>query len=129
MNRGASQYKKTSVNTATPGQILLLLYEAAIKNVKKAIECIDRQDIPGKGVHIGKTHDIINELAATLDHKVGGKIAEDLERLYNFMTERLLKANLENDKASLETVLKLLENLLSGWRVAVEEVQKGQAKQ
>ena len=122
---GASQYKQTSVKTATRGQLLIMLYEAAIQNVKKATIAIEKKDVPSKGVAIGKAHDIINELMNTLDFEIGGKIARDLERLYNFMTERLVKANLENSKEHLITIQKLLETLLDGWRGAIEQVNKG----
>jgi flagellar protein FliS len=123
-NQGANQYKQMAIKTATRGQILIMLYEAAIQNVKKASLALDRKDIAGKGVAIGKAHDIINELVNTLDFEVGGDIARNLERLYNFMTEQLVKANLDNSKEPLQQVLKLLETLLSGWRGAVEQVQK-----
>lgn len=117
-------YKQTAVTTAGRGQILLMLYEAAIRNTKKAVDCIEKNDMAGKGLAIGKVHDIVNELANTLDHKVAGNIAADLERLYNFMVEQLLKANLENSKDALQQVLKLLETLYSGWKVAVDEFNK-----
>lgn len=126
-NYGANQYKQTSVKTANRGQILIMLYEAAIKHVKKASECIDRKDISGKGQSIIKVHDIVNELNNTLDFEVGGQIAKDLERLYMFMTDQLVKANLENKKEPLQQVQKLLETLLEGWRVAVDQVNRGQA--
>jgi flagellar protein FliS len=121
---GAKQYKQTAVKTANRGQIVLMLYEAAIQNVKKATIAMDKKDLATKGMAIGKAHDIINELLNTLDPEVGGKIAEDLERLYNFMIEQLMKANMENVKEPLLSVQKLLETLLEGWRVAVEQVNK-----
>jgi flagellar protein FliS len=121
---GANRYKQASVQTATPAQILLMLYEGAIKNVKKATECLDRKDIAGKGAYIGKAHDIVNELVNTLNFEVGGNIARDLERLYNFMIEQLVKANSENSKECLQAVQKLLETLLAGWRGAIEQTQK-----
>lgn len=124
-NYGANQYKQTSIATANRGQILIMLYEAAIRNVKKASIAIDKKDLKSKGECIGKAHDIINELTNTLDFNVGGKIATDLERLYSFMTEQLVKANLQNSKEPLETISKLLETLLSGWRQAVAEANKG----
>ena len=117
---GARQYKQTSITTASKGQVLIMLYEAAIRNVKKATDAIAARDIPGKGKHIGKAHDILNELVATLDFSVGGDIARDLERLYNFMTEQLMKANIESSAEPLSVVQRLLENLLSGWREAVK---------
>ncbi|MFN7685625.1 MAG: flagellar export chaperone FliS [Oligoflexia bacterium] len=124
-NYGANQYKQTAIKTANRGQILIMLYETAVKNVKKASECLDRNDIAGKGQAIVKAHDIINELNNTLDFEVGGQIAKDLERLYFFMTDQLIKANIENKKEPLQQVQKLLETLLEGWRGAVDQVNRG----
>lgn len=124
-NYGAKQYKQMAVKTANRGQLLIMLYEAAIQNVKKATAAIDRKDLTTKGAAIGKAHDILNELTNTLDFEVGGDIARDLERLYTFMIEQLIKSNVEMSKEPLLSVQKLLETLLSAWRVAVEQVNKG----
>jgi flagellar protein FliS len=105
-----------------------MLYEAAIQNVKKAMLAIDKKDNANKGAAIGKAHDIINELLNTLDFEVGGQIARDFESLYNFMTEQLVRANMNNSKEALQTVQKLLDTLLEGWRQAVDQVNKGVAK-
>lgn len=125
---GANQYKQMAVKTADKGQLLIMLYEAAIKNVKKATIAIDGKKYSEKGTYITKTHDIINELLNTLNFEVGGDIARDLERLYNFMIEQLVKANIEVSKEPLLVVQKLLETLLEGWREAVDQVNKGVAK-
>lgn len=114
-----------SVMTSSRGQVLILLYEAAIQNVKKATLCLEKKDWAGKGTHILKTHDILNELVNSLNFEAGGDIARNLERLYNFMIEQLVKANVEHSKESLQTVQKLLETLLSGWREAIQQIQKG----
>ena len=127
-NYGAKQYKNTSITTANRGQVLIMLYEGAINSVKKATVCLEKKDIAGKGMAICKAHDIINELTNTLDFEIGGNIARDLERLYTFMAEQLIKANMENSKEPLQKVQKLLETLLSGWRGAVEQVNKGLGK-
>lgn len=127
MTYGANKYKQTSVMTASPGQVLIMLYEASIRHTRRAIESLDKGDMPAKGQAIGKVHDIVNELVNSLNHEIGGKVAEDLERLYNFMIEQLLKANLENRRDCLESVEKILTNLLEGWRVAVQNVSKQNA--
>lgn len=128
-NYGANKYKQTSITTANRGQLLLMLYEAAVKYTKAAIECINKGDIAGRGMAIGKVHDIINELLNTLDHEVGGDVARDLDRLYNFMIEQLIQANMDNAKEPLVTTQKLLETLLEGWRGAVAQVnQSGEVK-
>ena len=128
MSNPANTYKSMAVKTASPGQILIMLYEGAIKNVKKASEAIEKKDLPAKGIHIGKAHDIINELTNTLNFEVGGDVARELERLYNFMTAQLVKANIENSREALASVQKCLETLLDGWREAVKQVQRGTAK-
>lgn len=124
MSNPYAKYKQTAIVTANRGQVLIMLYEAAIKYVKQAMVAIDKADVGGKGQAIGKVHDIVNELSVSLDHKVGGQISADLERLYMYMIEQLVKANAENKKEPLEHVKKLLETLLDGWRVAVQEFSK-----
>lgn len=116
-------YKQTAVTTASKEQILIMLYEAAIKHLKKASDCCQKNDLPGKGFAVGKVHDILNELLNTLDFNVGGDIARKLESLYNFMIEEILKGNLENNVARFGQVQKLMENLLEGWKGAVAQVQ------
>lgn len=128
-NSGANQYKQMAVKTASRGQILLMLYEAAIQNIRKAVLCVDKNDIAGKGVHIGKVHDIVNELTNSLNHEVGGDVAANLERLYTYCTEQLVKANMERSqdesKKTLLSIQKVLETLLEGWRGAVQQAGKG----
>jgi flagellar protein FliS len=124
----ANQYKQTAIKTANRGQLLIMLYEAAIQSVKRAAVAIDKKDLNAKGNFIGKAHDIVNELMNTLNFEVGGNLAKDLENLYAFMIQQLIKANIENSKEALTSVQKLLETLLSAWRDAVEQVNKGVAK-
>ena len=124
MSYGAKNYKQMQVTTASPGQLLIMLYEAAINNVKKASQAIETKNIADKGKYIGKAHDIINELNNSLNHEVGGDIAIELERLYNFMVTQLMKANFENTKDPLIAVQKNLETLLDGWKVAVTQFTK-----
>ncbi|MBI4924773.1 MAG: flagellar export chaperone FliS [Bdellovibrio sp.] len=125
MNAKAQQYKEMFIKTAPVEKILIMLYEAAIQNVKKASVCIDKHDIVGKSKYIIKTHDIINELSSSLNFEIGGKIARDLERLYNFIIEQLLKANVENSKEALTNVCNILANLLGAWQQAVMHLEKG----
>ena len=120
----SNKYKKTSIETANRGHLLLMLYEAAILHIRKAIEAVESQDLAKKGNHITKAHDILNELQNTLDFKIGGQLAIDLDRLYIFVTEQLIEANLSNSTPPLRTSITILENLLSGWRVAVGEINR-----
>lgn len=127
MKSAYQKYKKTSIESASKEKLLLMMYEGAIKFIKRAIIAIDDNDLAGKGQNIGYAFDIIMELNNTLDHEVGGEIATNLEQLYMFITDQLTKANVAGDKQPLEDVLKILETLHAGWSEAIEKLKKGEA--
>lgn len=124
MKNAYQKYKDTSVQSASREKILLLLYEGAIKYVKKALIAIEQKDISERGLNIGRAYDIILELNNTLDHKVGGEISKSLEQLYNFLTDKLTEANIKGEAAPLEAVLKILNTLYSGWSDAIAQLKK-----
>jgi len=123
-NYGVNKYKQTSVTTASRGQVLLMLYEGAIRFTKLAIEGVKKNDRVQKGTYIVKVQDIVNELSLSLNHEVGGDISKELDRLYNYIIEQLTEANVKNDAKPLEVILKLLETLHDGWKVAVDQYSK-----
>lgn len=124
MSYGLGAYKKTSVQTASKEQILLMLYQAAIQNCKKAIEAIDNKQIAKKGEYIGKLQDIIVELNSSLDFEVGGDVAKELAALYDFILYSTSQANVKIDKEPLEGCLKVLNTLYSGWTEAIKSLRK-----
>ena len=124
---GLGAYKKTSVNTASKEQILLMLYQAAIKNCKKAIEAVEARDIPKKGEFIGKFQDIVIELNNSLDFEVGGEVAEELSSLYDYMLHSSTQANIKIDKEPLEGCLGVLNTLYEGWSAAIKQLRKENA--
>ncbi|MEO5667082.1 MAG: flagellar export chaperone FliS [Bdellovibrionota bacterium] len=124
MSYGAKHYKKTAVTTASKEKILLMLYEATIKNCKLARISLEQKKIADKCRYITKAHDIINELSTTLDHTKGPAVAAQLESLYSFCVSQLIKANVENDVGAIDTVLKVMGTLYEGWVAAVEELKK-----
>lgn len=119
-----NRYKQQSVLSASREQILLMLYEAAIKFTKLAIQAIDEKKIEARGTNIIRALDIVIELQATLDHKVGGELAVQLEQLYVFMIEQYTKANIKGEAEPLKANLKVLENLYEGWKGAIEQMKK-----
>jgi flagellar protein FliS len=120
------KYKTTQIQSASKEKILLLLYEGAIKFVKKAILACESKDIAERGTNIGRAYDIIMELNNTLDHKVGGEVSIKLEQLYMFITDNLTKANVTGDPKHLNEVLKILNILYDGWVQAVEQLKSSQ---
>jgi len=124
MSNQLNKYKKTSVLSASREQILLMLYEGAIKFTKLAIQANEQKKIADRGHNIIRAFDIIVELNATLDHKVGGELALQLEQLYVFMMDQYTKANLKGDSEPLRANLKVLENLYDGWKQAIDKIKK-----
>lgn len=127
MSYGLGAYKKTSVETASKEQILLMLYQAAIKHCKKGIEAIEENNLPRKGEHIGKLQDIIVELSNSLDFEVGGDVAKELASLYDYVLYASTQANIKLDVTHLNGCLKVLNTLYDGWTEAVKSL-KNQAK-
>jgi flagellar protein FliS len=127
MSYGLGAYKKTSIHTASKEQILLMLYQAAIKNCKKAMEYIDEGNVAKKGEHIGKLQDIIMELNNSLNHEVGGDVADELSSLYDYLMYSSTQANIKIDKAPLDSCLQILNTLYEGWSTAVKQVRKDKA--
>lgn len=123
MSYGLGAYKKTSVNTASKEQILLMLYQAAIKNCKKAVEAINNKEIAAKGEYIGKLQDIVIELNSSLDFEVGGDVAKELSSLYDFILFSSTQANIKIDAEPLEGCLDVLKTLYEGWQEAVKQVK------
>ncbi len=127
MSYGLGAYKKTSVQTASKEQILLMLYQAAIKNTKKAIEAINEQNIAKKGEHIGKLQDIIIELNNSLDFEVGGDVARELASLYDYILYSSTQANIKIDTEPLEGCVKVLTTLYDGWAQAIKSLKQEKA--
>lgn len=119
MNPNMNQYRNTLVNTSSPEQILIMLYDGAIRFIHQAEEAIAIEEKPTKAQKISKAVAIICELSNTLDHETGGTIAEDLDSLYSFIVRELIRANLKNDTKALKMVTNLLSELKEGWVQAI----------
>lgn len=118
------KYKTTSVQSAGREKLLLMLYEGAIRFTKLAVKACEEKKIADRGTNIGRAFDIVMELNNTLDHKIGGEVASQLEQLYMFMMEQYTKANISGSAEPLHTNLKLLQTLYDGWVQAVEKIKK-----
>ena len=123
MSYGLGAYKKTSVQTESKEQILLMLYQAAIKNCKKAIESIETKDVQKKGEHVGKLQDIVIELNNSLDFEVGGDVARELSSLYDYVLYASTQANIKIDTEPLEGCLRVLTTLYDGWAQAIKSLK------
>ena len=119
--RSASAYKRASVeasvNMADPHQLVNLLFEALLRAVGSAKLHMQAGDVPNKCTQIGNAVRILEEgLRAPLDLEKGGDIAANLNSVYEYCVTKLLMANVKNDVAALDEVLRLIDPIASGWK-------------
>ncbi len=118
MLKAAKAYLATQVSTASQGDLLLMLYDTAIKHLRQAIVMMRAGDVAGKGVLISKALSIVSELQESLNKERGGDISKNLFQLYFFCNSRLLMANLKMQPDMVEEVI----TILSGLRQAFAQI-------
>lgn len=108
------QYNNSKILTASPAELTLMLYEGAIKFCNIAIVGIEQKDIQKAHTNIVKAERIINHLRVTLDMKY--PVAQDFERIYEYLDRRLVHANMKKDIEILEEVLTHLRSVRDTWK-------------
>jgi flagellar protein FliS len=103
------------VATADPYKLVQLLLANAIERLAAARGHMERREVARKGEQISKVIAVLNALDGSLNMAQGGEIAENLRRLYEYMSLRLVKANLEDDLVGLDEVAALIRNIKDGW--------------
>lgn len=121
MNAFSAMQQYQAVNTqaqaasADPHRLIQMLMEGGLTRLAQARGAMERQQTALKGELIGKAIGIVGGLRQGLDLEKGGEIAVNLASLYDYMTRRLMEANVQNDPAILEEVASLLREVKDGW--------------
>ena len=113
-----AQYNNSKVLTATPAELTLMLYEGAIKFCNIAIVAVEKKDIEKANNNIIKTERIIDYFRQTLDTKY--PVAEDFDRVYEYIGLRIVEANLKKDKEILEEVAEHLRSMRDTWKEVMQ---------
>lgn len=130
MNRDVGylqQYRKHSVEGASPLRLIIMLYDGCLRNVDLAKQHMESGDIYKRNEAIQKAQKIVGELMACLDMQAGSEIAKSLFALYSFVYNRLLEANIEDNAGKLDEVTQVLSELRESWesleesRIAVSD--------
>ena len=122
-NNAYAKYKEQSVNTATPEELTLMLYNGCIKFINLAEVFIDEKNIEKTNLNIQKAQAIIGELNLTLN--MDYEVSENLRQLYSFVNERLIEANLRKDKKPLLEAKEIVTELRDTWKEAMALSRKG----
>jgi flagellar secretion chaperone FliS len=113
--RGAEAYRRTEAQSSSPLELVVRLYDGAIRFVIEARDAIARKDVRARTTAVTRALDIIAELQNTLNMKEGGDIARELDRLYTYMSTRLLDVTARADDGAAAEVQKLLGTLRDSW--------------
>ena len=122
MQNPYEEYQRNKILTASPAEITLMLYEGAIKFCNIAIIAIEQNDMQKAHTNIMKTQRIIEEFRNTLDRKY--QVAEEFDKIYVYVLQRLFEANIGKDKAILEEVNTHLRSLRDTWKEVMKRCGK-----
>ena len=121
LNKAVYQYQQSSVFTATPEELTLMLYYGCIKAIRFAEVTVEEKNYEKANYYICKAEAIIRELRNTLDMKY--EISENLYNLYTYFLNRLIEANVKKDKNILEEVLHFVEEIRDTWSQAMKQAR------
>lgn len=130
-----SAYRHVATQTASPGQLVLMLYDGAIRFLERSLEGF-AQDDPAESIstihnNIVRAQNIISELSCSLNLREGGEIAANFQRLYDYLDRRLLEANLAKNADGIREVIERLTILRDAWSTMLSsgQAQEGQASE
>jgi flagellar protein FliS len=118
INNPYQSYQQNSVNTASPGELTLMLYNGCLKFIHIAKNAIKTKDIQVKNTNIQKAQKIIQELMVTLNQDL--EVSKDMLSLYDYMNRRLIEANIKSDASILEEVEGLVTEFRDTWKQVIQ---------
>ena len=123
------RYQENKIEGSSQGEMIILLYEGAIKFMYEAINFIEVKNIQNAHDKIIKVQRIINELMITLDFEAGGEIATNLYNLYDFVMNELIKANIKKEAEGLNNSIEILQELLGAWKVVIQQEEENKIEE
>ncbi len=115
MSFALQRYRSSRVETSSPVQLLVQLYDAAIRHLQEVEQAIEARDPKRKGLGVVKAHAIVSELQATLDHDKAPELCERLHELYDFCLIRITEANARWEADAARDAAQVLVTLRTAW--------------
>ncbi|MFO8063910.1 MAG: flagellar export chaperone FliS [Spirochaetota bacterium] len=115
-------YRQTRIKTANQGQIIVMLYDEALRQIDVAKASLESQTRQLDRIHnaICKTQDIFTELMTSLDFENGGELSQNLFNLYMYFNNQLMQANINKDDSYLDQIRPLIVSLRDAWHEAAK---------
>ncbi len=108
-------YERTGVQTADQRKLIIMLYDGVIRFLRKAVSKMEASDIEGAHNYLVRSREIIGELLSTLKPEKGADVGQNLRRLYVYVFNRIVEANLHKDPRIVEEVIGIMSTLREGW--------------
>jgi flagellar secretion chaperone FliS len=119
MQNPYEQYRQTQVGTANQGTLILMLYDAVLKNLRLACSAIEQNKFEEANTCLIRSQEIVSELNVTLNMDAG-EVAQNLRSIYVFSLTQLIQANIKKDVSMIHVVVDILSTLKEAW----EEISK-----
>ena len=118
------QYRATKVETAGSVDLVVMLYQGAVRFIRVGIEAIERDDPKVAHTNLVRAQDIVVELLGSLNREAGGEVASQLSSVYDYCFRRLVTANIKKDAAPAREVIGILRDLGTAWQqIALQQRQ------
>lgn len=115
MSFAAAQYRAARVETASPATIVVQMYDGAIRFLTEAQMAIEGGDTKRRANALKRSHAIVGELQASLDHNHAPELCQDLERLYDFVLWRIAEASSTTDPAFVQPAINVMSEMRGAW--------------
>jgi flagellar protein FliS len=113
--RIAHEYRKNAVNGASPLQLVIMLYDGALRFMEAGRHAMAHGDLPRQNDQLQRAQKIVMELMACVDLEKGGEIAKNLLSLYTYVLDELVKANVEDNAERIERGMRVMRDLRESW--------------
>jgi flagellar protein FliS len=113
--QGLAAYRSTQVQSRTPLELVVMLYDGALRFIGTARDAVERRDIAARREALDRAMAIVSELQSTLNMDAGGELAARLDGLYDYVNDRLITAAMQNSVEPLDEARKVLDTLRDGW--------------
>ncbi len=115
-------YRQSAVNTASPVELIVMLYDGALRALDAALLAMEQRDLQKQHDNLIRAQRIISELQMSLNMEHGGEIAVNLLALYSYVNNQLVDANINDDPKPIHEVAKLLAELRDSWATISSQV-------
>ncbi|WP_027409296.1 flagellar export chaperone FliS [Anoxybacteroides tepidamans] len=127
VNNPYQSYQTNAVQTASPGELTLMLYNGCLKFIKQACRAIDEQNVEERNTNLLKAQKIVQELMVTLNMEY--EVAKHMMAMYDYIYRRLVEANIKADKTILEEVEGYVTEFRDTWKQVIQICRQRQYAQ